>query len=96
LYFEMSLDQRDDTMLASYNRLLDEPERVARALCAFLGLDYRRELIAHVEARRPAWKEPLTIHDRIREQCNQLQKRLDEVSAAQMSRLIGERPVPRT
>lgn len=96
LYFEMSLDQRDDTMLASYNYLLAEPERVGRALCTFLGLDYRGELIAHVESRRPAWKEPLAIDDRIREQCVKLQKRLDEVSGAQMSRLTGERSVPRT
>jgi hypothetical protein len=87
LYFEMSLAGRHDTMLVSYDRFLAEPERAADSLCAFLGLDYRRELIAHVEPRRPAWTEPLTIDGQIRERCAELQARMDEVSVADVWRL---------
>jgi hypothetical protein len=86
LYFEMSLDRRDDTTLVSYDRFLVEPERVAGALCTFLGLDYRPELIAHIKPRPPAWKEPLAIDCRIRERCAELQRRLDDVSLAEVSR----------
>jgi hypothetical protein len=90
LYFEMSLDQRNDTMLVSYDRFLAGPEQVAGALCAFLGLDYRPELIAHIKPRRPAWMEPLAIDGRIREKCVELQARLDEASATDLSRLIRQ------
>ncbi len=96
LYFEMALDRREDTMLASYDQLLAKPERVAGALCAFLSLDYREALIAHIKPRRPAWKAPLAIDDRIRGRCAELQRRLDEVSLAHTSRLIGNRSIPRT
>jgi hypothetical protein len=88
LYFEMSLDRRNDTMLVSYDRFLAEPERAADTLCAFLGLGYRQELIAHIKPRRPAWKEPLAIDSRIREGCVDLQRRLDAASVADQSRLI--------
>lgn len=89
LYFELSLDQRNDTMLVSYDQLLAEPERVAGALCAFLGLEYRRELIAHIKPRRPAWTKPLTIDGRARERCEELQQRLDAISFERVSSLVG-------
>lgn len=89
LYFELSLDRRDDAMLASYDRFLAEPERSARALCAFLGLAYRPELIAHVKQRPPAWTEPISIDHRIRERCSELQHRLDQGRLDQVARLVG-------
>jgi hypothetical protein len=88
LYFELSLDRRDDTILVSYDELLAEPQRVGSALCTFLELDDRPELVAHVEPRRPAWKEPLAIDGRIRERCQHLQERLDAAGATQ--RLVLE------
>lgn len=89
LFFEMSLDRRDEVMLVSYDRFVAEPERVATALCTFLGLQYRPELIAHVRPRPPAWREPLAIDGRIRERCDELQERLDAVGVADVSRLVG-------
>jgi hypothetical protein len=89
LYFEMSLDRRRDTILVSYDQFLAEPERVGRALCAFLALEYRPGLVAYIKPRRPAWTEPLAIDDRIRERCADLQERLDRVSVAQVSRLVA-------
>ena len=96
LYFEMSLDQRSDTILVSYDLLLAEPEQVARALCSFLGLGYRRELIMHIDLRRRAQREPLAIDGRIRERCAELQERLDGVCFAQLSNLAGGRSIART
>jgi Sulfotransferase domain len=96
LYFEMSLDQRSDTILVSYDLLLAEPEQVARALCSFLGLGYRRELIMHIDPRRRAQREPLAIDGRIRERCAELQERLDGVGYAQLSNLAGGRSIART
>jgi hypothetical protein len=88
LYFEMSLDERQDAMLVSYNRFLAEPDANARALCAFLGVGYRPQLITHVKPRPPAWPEVLSIEDRIRERCADLQERLDRASANQVSTLL--------
>lgn len=96
LYFEMSLDQRSDTILISYDLLLAEPEQVARALCSFLGLGYRREFIMHIDPRRRARREPLAIDGRIRERCAALQERLDGVGVAQLSNLVGGRSIART
>jgi hypothetical protein len=89
LYFELCLDQRDDTMLVSYNQFIAEPERVSRALCAFLGVTYRAQLIRHVKPRPPAWTQPLSIDGQIGERCADLQERLDVASAAQVSELLG-------
>ena len=89
LYFEMELDRRPDTILVNYDEFLAEPERIARALCRFLHLPYRKEMIANVDPRRPAQRPPLAIDPRIRERCSELKQRMDEVCAAQMSRLSG-------
>lgn len=96
LYFEMGLDRRPDTVLINYDEFLAEPQRVAAALCRFLDLPYRKEMIANVDPQRPPQKAPLAIDERIRERCSELKKRLDEVCAAQRAGLIGERPVRRS
>jgi O-antigen/teichoic acid export membrane protein len=85
LYFELSLDQRRDAMLVSYDRFVSDPESIARALCVFLGLDYRHELIAHIRRRPQSRSRPVQIDARIRQRCTELQHRLDTVSAQQIS-----------
>jgi hypothetical protein len=92
LYFEMGLDQRSDTVLVNYDEFLADPERVAGALCSFLDLPYRREMIANVDPRRPTQRPPLAIDQRILERCSELKRRLDKACAAQMSKL-SERSV---
>ena len=93
LYFEMDLDQRSDTVLINYDEFLAEPKRIAGALCNFLEVPYRRQMIANVDPRRPAQMPPLPIDPRIRERCSELKQRLDAACAAQMARLSGERSV---
>lgn len=93
LYFEMGLDRRPDTMLINYDEFLAEPQQVAGALCRFLELPYRSEMIANVDPRRPSQRPPLAIDPRIRERCTELKERLDGACSSQMARLIGERSV---
>jgi hypothetical protein len=88
----MGLDRRDDTFLFNYDQFLAEPEKVARALCAFLGFGFRKEMIGKVDPRRPSQRPPLAIDPRIRERCTALKERLDALCAAQLSRALDERP----
>ena len=87
LYFDLGLDRRHDTILISYDELLAEPEKIARALCAFLDLDYRKEIIAQIDADRRPRKPPLPIDERIRERCVAMQQRLDTANQARMAKL---------
>lgn len=87
-YFQMSLDERDDAMLVSYDDFVARPDETARALCAFLGVGFRPGFIAHVSPRPPAWRQPLSIDDRIRVRCTDLQERLDRAGEHQVSTLL--------
>jgi hypothetical protein len=64
----------------------DELEWIARASSAYVGLDYRREFVAHIRSRRSACTEPLAIYGQIRTRCAELQERLDAVTGAHVSR----------
>jgi hypothetical protein len=76
LYFELGLDDRPDVILASYDSLLADPRTGMGAVCAFLGMEYRPELVAHI-APRTSGRAPLPIDGRVRHLCDQLQERLD-------------------
>lgn len=89
LYFELALDQRGDVILISYDLLLSEPERVAAALCRFLGLPFRKEIIAHIDRRRRTPGAPIAIDARIRDRCAKLQEKLDTVALAHLTRLAA-------
>jgi hypothetical protein len=92
LYFEMSLDMRQDAILASYDQILADPERIVGALCSFLGLPYRPEIVAHVKRRRRPPNSPLAIDPGIRERCAELQERLDALSRYQIASLEARTP----
>jgi hypothetical protein len=76
LYFELGLDRRADVILASYEGLLADPQAGMGAICAFLGMEYRPELVAHI-APRNSGRAALPIDGRVRHLCDQLQERLD-------------------
>ena len=76
LYFELGLDRRPDVILASYESLLADPRTGMRAICAFLGMEYRPELVAHI-APRTSGRVALPVDARVRQLCDQLQERLD-------------------
>jgi hypothetical protein len=88
LYFEMSLDERRDAMLVSYDEFIAHPDQTARALCSFLDIEFRRRFISHVKPSAPGWKQPLAIDTRIRERCTELQELLDRASARDVSTLL--------
>jgi hypothetical protein len=89
LFFETALDRRDDVVLMSYDLLLSDPDRVAAALCSFLGLGFRKEMISRIDRRRRTPRAPLPIDPRIRQKCTELQERLDTVATAQLARLAA-------
>jgi hypothetical protein len=82
LYFEIGLDQRDDVRLASYQEFLADPKAAMSSLCDFLDLEYRKALVAHIEARAPR-SRPLEIDVQVRALCDQLQVKLDDALRAQ-------------
>ena len=49
-----------------------------RAICSFLDFPYRRDLVAHVDARAAGPKPPLDLAPRIRALCSELEGRLAE------------------
>ena len=82
LYFELGLDRRSDVLLASYDDLLTDPRAGMRAICSFLGLAFRPELVAHI-APRAARRAALDLDPRVRVLCDQLQERMDTTLRAQ-------------
>jgi hypothetical protein len=87
LYFEQGLERRGDVMLCSYDRMVAAPEETMRALCAFLGVAWRPELVAHVAPRSGPGRPRLDLDPRIRAHCEDLRARLDQTAAAQIGRL---------
>ncbi len=79
LYFELGLDERDDVLLASYQDLLSDPPGAMGAICSFLDLPYRDGLVAHLRAPSAHGSRPLEIDPRVRDLCDELAGRLDEV-----------------
>jgi len=86
LYFEQGLDRRDDVMLCCYDRMVAHPEETMGTLCAFLGVPWQPELVAHVAVRSSRGRPPLDLDSRIRARCEELQARLDSSAAAHARR----------
>ena len=86
LYFDLGLDGRDDVALASYEETIRDPEGAMRAICSFLDLPYRPQLIAHVDARTSGQRRPLELDPRIRERCVALEHRLAEAYRSHVER----------
>lgn len=77
LFFDLGLDRRPDVVLASYEAMVSEPEHTMRSLCAFLGLPFRRNLIAGIEPRH-AGSPSVDIDPDIRARCVHLQTALND------------------
>lgn len=82
LFFRLGLPDRADVLLTSYGRMVLDPVVTTRRICAFIGVEDRPALRAHVTApTRPA--EPLPIDPRVRRLCDELTGRLTETEARQ-------------
>jgi len=80
LYFDLGLDGRSDVALASYDATIEDPRGSMRALCEFLGLPFREELIEGIEPRHRG-SPGLEIDPGVRERCEELQSALDATMA---------------
>lgn len=89
LYFELGLDAREDVTLASYDTMVTEPERMMRHLCAFIGLDYRPSLVAHVDGRALAERPALAIDPEVRARCDELEARLARTLGGELAGTVG-------
>jgi hypothetical protein len=87
LFFEQGLDRRGDVILSCYDRMVAAPEETMRPLCAFLGVAWRPELVAHVAPRSGRGLPPLDLDPRIRARCDELRARLDTTATTQAHRL---------
>lgn len=88
LFYEISLDERPDVILSSYDAMVGDPEGNMRALCRFLGFPWSPQLTAHMAPRGGNAHAPLDVDPRIRERCEQLQARLDATAAEQKRQLL--------
>jgi hypothetical protein len=80
LYFDLGLDDRSDVALASYDAMIEDPRGSMRALCVFLGLPFREQLIEGIEARHRG-APGIEIDPAVRERCEELQSALDAAMA---------------
>jgi hypothetical protein len=80
LYFDLALDRRPDVALASYDATIEEPEAAMRALCTFLDLPFREELIEGIEPRHRG-SPGIEIDPEVRERGEELQDALDAMMA---------------
>jgi hypothetical protein len=86
LYFELGLDKRDDCLLVSYDRLLDDPEREVHRICDFLGAEFLPAMTAGIARRPPTLGRELAIDPAVRQSCQHLESRLEEAGAVQAVR----------
>lgn len=89
LYFDLGLDRRRDVFLLCYDQFIDEPDRIGRELCAFLGLPWRDELFSHVQRRHPVHR-PTDVDPAAREMCAAMRARLDQAASASAWRIHEE------
>lgn len=82
LFFDLGLDQRDDVLLVSYERLAADPEAGFASIEQFLGLA-AEDAVAPEEVRPAKVSSPLDIDPQVRDQCEDLQRRLDATVSAQ-------------
>lgn len=81
LFFDLGLDRREDVMLVRYERLLSEPAATVRAVAAFASIGYDDRMVAHIERRQPAIRQPLDLDPGVRTLCDDLHARLCESAA---------------
>jgi hypothetical protein len=81
LYFDLGLDRRDDVLLASYGRFVEDPDASMRRICDFVDVDYEPEMVAHVDARAASTSR-VEIDPEVRRLCDGLTARLEAAIAA--------------
>jgi hypothetical protein len=78
LYFDLGLDRRDDCLLVSYERLVEQPDLELRRICGFLGARFADEMTAGIAHRAAHERSALDIEPVVREACDELERRLEK------------------
>ena len=78
LYFELGLDSRNDCLLVSYDRMLDDAELEVRRICGFLDTEFDPAMIEGIARRGASAPEELAIDAAVRKLCSDLEVRLEE------------------
>jgi hypothetical protein len=78
VFFDLKLQERADVALVSYERLIDEPARLLKMLCDFVGISYDTRMADGIGRRPPPIRRALEIDPHIRELCEELEARLDD------------------
>jgi hypothetical protein len=89
IYFEASLDSRDDVMLVSYDAFVRASEAHLRAMRAFLGSESTEVPRGAIQPRGGPSAIPLDLDPGVRELCDSLERRLDATAEAALERLSG-------
>ena len=84
LYFELGLDTRDDCLLVSYDRLLDDPEGQVRRVCDFLGTEFVPSMTAGIGRRAAPGRPPLALDPAVRLRCTELEQRLEDACSSRL------------
>lgn len=75
LFFDLHLDERRDVLAVSYEAFMVDADREMRRICAFIGLPFRADLVAHVGSRGRTAQSSIGIDDRVRALCDELARR---------------------
>jgi hypothetical protein len=78
LYFELRLESRNDCLLVSYDRMLDDAEGEVRRIGAFLDTEFQPAMIEGIARRGASAPEELAIDPAVRKMCSDLERRLEE------------------
>jgi hypothetical protein len=82
LFFDLGLDSRPDVRLCSYERLVAAPEPTMRSLYEFIGVPYpERPITSRVHRGAARRGERVVLSPEVQRLCDELQERLDSVSA---------------
>jgi hypothetical protein len=84
LFFELGLDRRADAMSVGYDLFMRDPEQWMRAITTFCGIDYRPELVAHVNPSLSSRhrRDELDIDGHVLDRCHELTDRLLQATTA--------------
>ena len=77
LYFELGLESRDDCLLVSYDRMLDDAEGEVRRICGFLDTELQPAMIEGIARRGAGAPEELALDPAVRKMCSDLERRLE-------------------
>jgi len=82
LYFNQELETREDVCLVCYEKLVQCAEPVMRAVCKFIGCDYRPFMVRHIFQSSIGRGKPPEIDEQLHAKCCDMYEKLISVSRA--------------